>query len=102
MVRTIDTPQSRLTAPPPDEMLTPKGAADTLNVDLRYLLTLLDAGTIPATGRGTLRRIRRDDLLAYKARRDTERRDALDELTRLSEETGLYDADYSSIVTDPS
>ena len=102
MVRTIDATQSKRTAPSPDdETLTIKVAADLLNVDRRYLSMLLDAGEIPATGKGSQRHVRRADLIAYKTRRDTERRATLDELTRQSEDAGLYDADYSSIVTLP-
>ena len=103
MVRTLETPRHTETSVETDEeILTLKKAAEFLNVDRRYLITLLDAGEIPFTGRGPRRQVRRANLLAYKAARDTKRHAALDELTRLSEEAGLYEADYSSIVSDPS
>jgi CRISPR type IV-associated protein Csf3 len=41
-------------------------------------------------------RIPFDALMAYKAERDAERDAALDVLTRLSQEFGLYDLPYGS------
>jgi excisionase family DNA binding protein len=102
MVRTTKSiHQQEIVANGAPQTLTPDEAAELLNVDRAYLLTLLDAKEILATGKGTQRRIRRDHILAYKAKRDTERRAALRELTKLSEDAGLYDADYRSI-TDPT
>jgi len=40
---------------------------------------------------GTHRRIYVGDLLAYKAKRDSNRRKILDELTRAEADDGLYD-----------
>jgi excisionase family DNA binding protein len=71
--------------------LTTHQAADLLNVSHPYLIKLLEQGDIPFNRAGTHRRIGLDDLLAYKQRRDAERRLALTELTQLSEEFGLYD-----------
>ena len=70
--------------------LTTRQAADLLNVSRQYLVRLLEGGQIPFTKTGTHRRIRLDDLMAYKQRRDDERRSKLDELTKLNEELGLY------------
>jgi hypothetical protein len=56
-----------------------------------YLAGLVDTGTIPSRRRNGRARIRFADLIAYKAARDAERRHALDELTRLSQEWGLYE-----------
>jgi excisionase family DNA binding protein len=79
--------------------LTLEEAAQLLNVDRDYLIRLLDAKEIPATGKAELRRLRREDVLAYKAKRDAERRASLNKLTELSEDAGLYNADYRSTIT---
>jgi excisionase family DNA binding protein len=70
--------------------LTTQQAADILNVSRPFLVKqLLDTGQIPYAMTGTHRRITFDDLMAYKRRRDTERRSALRELSRLSQQMGL-------------
>lgn len=76
---------------PVQKLLTVDAAADLLNVSRPYLFRLLDRGDIPSTGSGDDRRIARADLLSYKQRRDTRRREALRELTQMSQEFGLYD-----------
>jgi excisionase family DNA binding protein len=75
---------------PADAQLTTQQAADLLNVSRPYLIRLLDQGAIPYTRTGAHRRIRAADVLAYKGRRDAERGEALDALTQMSQEFGLY------------
>jgi excisionase family DNA binding protein len=71
--------------------MTTQQAADILNVSRQYLVRLLDGGRISYTKTGKHRRLRIEDVLAFKERRDEERRSSLEELTRASEELGGYD-----------
>ncbi len=76
---------------PVHKELTTQQAADILNVSRQYLVRLLDDGRIPFHRAGTHRRIRFDDLKKFKLKRDKERHQNLDELTRLTQEFGGYD-----------
>jgi excisionase family DNA binding protein len=76
---------------PVHQQLTTQQAADFLNMSRPYLIKLLREGTIPHTMVGTHRRVYFRDLLEYKRRQDAERRKALDEMTALAEELGIYD-----------
>ncbi len=75
---------------PYSKMLTTQQAAELLNVSRPYLVSLLEAGKIPFQRVGTHRRIRFNDLLQYRTRRDEERRQKLAHVTRLSQKLGLY------------
>ena len=76
---------------PTDKELTTQQAADLLNISRPYLVKLLEAGHIPFSKVGAHRRVRLADVSAYKQQRDTTRRQALQSLTELSQELGLYD-----------
>lgn len=71
--------------------LTTVEAARMLGVSRQFLIKLLERGEIPHHMVGTHRRIYVRDLLAYKAKRDSNRRKILDDLTRAEAEEGLYD-----------
>jgi excisionase family DNA binding protein len=81
-----------VTIVPRKRALTTQEAAALLGVSRPSLIGLLDQGAIPSSRTGTHRRIRFDDLMRYKAERDAAREQALDELARLNQEIGLYDA----------
>lgn len=80
-----------ITLVPVHQELTTQQAADLLNISRQYLVRLLEEGKIPYTRTGKHRRLRIDDVVAYKQVRDRERGESLDELARLSDELGGYD-----------
>ena len=80
-----------ITIVPVGKEMTTQQAADMLNVSRQYLVRLLDEGRLPFTKTGKHRRLRIEDVLAFKEQRDRERKAGLDELTRMSEEFGGYD-----------
>lgn len=73
-----------------EKLLSTEEAAALLDVSRQYLVRLLDAGTIPGIRTGSHRRVAAADVLAYKERRDAERRLGLRELTKMSREAGGY------------
>ncbi|MGK7871938.1 MAG: helix-turn-helix domain-containing protein [Xenococcaceae cyanobacterium] len=82
-----------VTLVPQDHYLTTQEAANLLNISRPYLYTLLDKEEIPYTLIGTHRRIKVEDLLDYKTRRDSDRRKALNGLIEASQELGFYEAE---------
>ncbi len=80
-----------ITLVPVGQEMTTQQAADLLNVSRQYLVRLLDDGRIPFTKVGKHRRVRIEDVLAFREQRDRDRKAGLEELTRMSEELGGYD-----------
>lgn len=80
-----------ITLVPVGKALTTQQAANILNVSRQYLVQLLDDGRIPHSKTGTHRRVRFDDVLAFKRQRDRDRMASLDDLARLTQEFGGYE-----------
>ena len=71
--------------------LTTVEAATMLGVSRQFLVNLLEKNEVPYHMVGTHRRIYADDLFQYKAKRDGQRRKALDDLVEAEVDQGLYD-----------
>jgi len=76
---------------PVEAMVTTQQAAEILNISRPHLIKMLEAGEMPYSMVGTHRRIRLQDLLAFKERQYARTQAALAELARMAIEDGTYD-----------
>jgi excisionase family DNA binding protein len=82
-----------ITVVPVGKEVTTQQAADVLNISRQYLVRLLDEGRIPFRKTGKHRRLRIEDILAFKEQRDKDRRAGLRELSRFTQDFGGYEAE---------
>jgi excisionase family DNA binding protein len=69
--------------------LTTQEAADFLNVSRPYLVGLLEGGLLPFHKVGTHRRVKFRDLMAYREKSQSARKNALSALTKEAQELGM-------------
>lgn len=81
-----------ITLMPEDETFTTQAAANYLGMSRQFLVKLLEEGAIPFHHVGTHRRIFFKDLRDYAKKRDTRRRQTLDNLFDEIQKAGLYDS----------
>ena len=74
---------------PVEAELTTQEAAELLNVSRPFLIRLLEKGDIPFTTVGRHRRVRAEDLFAFKTERDKVRSEGLSELAALDAKGSL-------------
>lgn len=82
-----------VTVVPVGKELTTQQAANLLNVSRQYLVRLVEQRRLPHQKTGKHRRLKIEDVLAFKEERDRGRRAALRELSRVTEEIGGYEAE---------
>jgi len=73
------------------EELSTQQAAERLNVSRTHLIELLEEGAIPHRKVGTHRRVRTEDVLAYKEASYQKSQAILKELTEEAQALGFYD-----------
>ena len=100
VVEVMRTGKAALVAPQ-SLLLTTQEAADLLGVSRPTLVKLLEDGAIPFDQPNRHRRVRLQDVLDYRARRQAAQREALDKLTKETSVLGLYEssaADYTAAI----
>ena len=81
-----------ITVAPIDQLLTTQEAADYLGISRPTLVRILERGDLPMEKPGRHRFVRLRDLVAFRERERSERRQALAEMQRQGQEDGLCEA----------
>ncbi|MGW1237311.1 helix-turn-helix domain-containing protein [Streptomyces californicus] len=79
-----------VTVAPVNTTLTTQEAADLLGVSRPTFVKILDEGGLAYSRPGRHRRVLLSDVLDYKEKRRSQRRRGLDDLVRMTEDSGLY------------
>ena len=74
---------------PTETEITTQQAADLLNVSRPYLIGMIERSELPVRMVGNQRRLPLADVLAYKAKNQAKRIQALAEMTAIDQESGL-------------
>ena len=80
-----------VTIVPVHQRLTTQKAADLLGISRPTVVKLLESGEIAFERPGHHRRVRLADVLAYRQRRSTQRRDSLDRMVEIADDGGMYE-----------
>ena len=80
-----------VTIAPVHQRLTTQEAADLLGISRPTFVKLLESGEIPFEQPGRHRRVRLADVLAYRQRRSSQRRESLDRMVEIAGESGMYE-----------
>lgn len=78
-----------VTVIPENAELTSVQAAEVLNVSRPFLIKLLDDNVLPHRKVGKHRRIRMEDVMAYRSKIDRDREAVLDQLAREAQDMGM-------------
>ena len=81
-----------VTIAPVHQRLTTQEAASLLGISRPTFVKLLEEGEIPYEQPGRHRRVLLSDVLAYRKRRSTQARDALDRMVEIADESGMYES----------
>lgn len=81
-------------------VLTTQEAADFVGVSRQYMVRLMDSGVIPCERTGKHRRVRLSDIVAYQQHRAAMGKAAMDSMTDMMVEAGVYDQFYDPKASD--
>jgi len=81
-------------------VLTTQEAADFVGVSRQYMVRLMDSGVIPCERTGKHRRVRLSDIVAYQQHRAAMGKAAMDSMTDMMVEAGVYDHVYDPEASD--